>query len=316
MAEITYERLKNNIAEETVNGSQVSVTFKCPVTEKTHTATATMRASTGAGAKVKSRAKNEVIYAAKRGLRSLLRGVLGGGRAGSVAGNVAASSVPHGGSASYDKNSQQAAVVDAFRTVARNFAWNQEKQAYIDAETAEVTLSDFDRQLRDHPIEGKWERTVTARMLAEVANADGSVDEEEREFFESALDADLGSLDDLLKQGELSKFELEEVKPDARASMMMLACAMAMTDEVLDPKEQEVLARFAKGLGISLDREEQLRHWAAAKVVETMLEGCYEDGTLDDEERKRIGALATNIGINEGLVAKIDINIRKREGLG
>jgi hypothetical protein len=43
-----------------------------------------------------------------------------------------------------------------------------------------------------------------------------------------------------------------------------------------------------------------------------MLSGCYADGKLDDDERKRISKLAHGIGINEALVAKIDVRIRKR----
>ena len=315
MSDVTYERLKNNIAEESTNGSQVTVTFKCPVTEKLHHAVATMRASKGMGAEVKKQVKNELLYSAKRGLRSLLRGVLGGGRAGYAAGNVAAKSVPNAGSPVFDKAAQERAVVEAFESVASEFAWSEEQKAYIDAEEANVLMSDFDKQLKNHPIQGQWERSVTARMLAEIVAADGKIEDEEREFFESFLSDDTGTLDEVIEQGSLSKVELEEVKPDARASMMMLAYSIAMTDEKLDAAEQEALAKFAKGLGIPLDREEQIRSWSAAKVVETMLEGCYADGQIDDDERKRISELANNIGVNEALVAKLDVNIRKRKGI-
>lgn len=316
MSEITYERLKNNIAEESVNGSQVTVTFKCPVTEKLHHAVATMRPAMGVGAQVKKQVKNELLYSAKCGLRSLLRGVLGGGRVASSAGNVAARSVPNASAGNFDRAAREAAVVEAFQSLANEFAWSEEQQAYIDAEEAQVSMSEFDKQLKAHPIQGQWERSVTARMLAEIVMADGKVEEEERDFFESFLvGPDTQNLDDVVKKGSLSKFELEEVKPDARASMMMLAYAMAMTDEVLDASEQTVLAKFAKGLGIALEREEQLRHWAACKIVEEMLKGCYADGTIDGDERKRIEKLAANIGVNEALVAKLDVQVRKRKGI-
>lgn len=316
MSELTYEKLKNNIAEEEVNGSQVSVTFKCPVTEKLHHAVATMRPSTGAAANVKKQAKNELLYAAKRGLRGLLRGVLGGGRAGAVAGNVAAQSVPNAGAATYDKAAQQAAVVQAFEAVIANFAWDEAQKAFVDAESLELALSEFDKQLRDHPITGQWERSVTARMLAEIVAADGKVEDDEREFFADFLvSKETQSLEDLLKKGKLSKLELEECKPDARATMLMLAYAIAMTDENLAAAEQVRLAEFCKALGVSLDREELLRHWAAEKTVENVLSGCYADGEIDDDERKRIDQLAHNIGVNEALVAKLDVSVRKRLGV-
>ncbi|MBZ0135372.1 MAG: TerB family tellurite resistance protein [Planctomycetes bacterium] len=315
MSDITYERLKNNIAEESVNGAQVTVTFRCPATERIHHAIATMRPDTGVGAQVTRQAKNELLHSARRGLRNLLRGVLGGST-GSVAGSAAASAVPRAGSVTLDRTARERAVVEAFESVAAEFAWSDEQQAYIDAEEAHVLMSDFDKQLRAHPITGHWERSVTARMLAEVVMADGVIDDDEREFFEGFMTSkDTQSLDDLVKTGALSKLELGETKPDARASMMMLAYSMAMTDEKLDAAEQAILAKFAKGLGIALDREEQIRHWACVKVVETMLNECYADGKLDGAERGRIETLAANIGVNEALVAKLDVNVRKRKGI-
>ena len=316
MPEITYDKLKNIIAEEEVNGSQVSVTFKCPTTEKIYHAVGTMRPSTGVASKVKKQAKNELLYAAKRGLRGLLRGVLGGGRVGSVAGNVAAQSVPHAGAPVFDRAARERAVIESFEAVAQDFAWDEAAKSYVDAESLEIALSDFDRQLRDHPIDGKWERSVAARMLAEIIAADGQVEDEERDFFASFLTGkDTQSIEDLVNEGKLSNLELEECKPDTRASMLMLAYAVAMTDEELAEGELVRLAEFSKAFGVSLDREEALRHWAAQKIVESILMGCYADGELDDEERKRIDQLAQGIGVNEALVAKMDVGVRKRLGV-
>jgi len=198
MAEVTYDQLKNNIAEEEVNGSTVTVTFKCPVTEKLYHAVATMRPEKGVAANVKKQAKNELLYAARRGLRGLLRGVLGGGRVGYAAGNAAARSVPQAGSPTFGRASREAAVVEAFEAVAPELAWDDARKAFVDAETLELAMSDFDRQLRDHPISGEWERSVTARMLAEIVAADGKIEDEEREYFSAFLTSkETHSLDDL-----------------------------------------------------------------------------------------------------------------------
>jgi len=95
----------------------------------------------------------------------------------------------------------------------------------------------------------------------------------------------------------------------------MLAYAIAMTDEHLDEAEQVRLAEFCKAFGVSQDREDMLRSWAAGKIVESMLRSCYEDGKLDEDERARIEKLAQNIGVNEALVAKMDVQVRKRLGV-
>jgi hypothetical protein len=49
-------------------------------------------------------------------------------------------------------------------------------------------------------------------------------------------------------------------------------------------------------------------------VIENILLGCYADGKLDAAEQERIGKLAVNIGVNEALVAKVDVRVRKRLG--
>ena len=306
MSTITYERLKQNIAEEEVRGDQVSVTFKCPVTEKLHHAVAVMRppvlAPTG-------RPGTGKITPARLAFRGVLRGIF----AAAVASQQNARIKPVGATAVYyDHTSRQTAVVEAFESLAPHFVWDEALSAYVDAEHAQNTLSPFDLQLRNFPLVNKWERTLCARMLAEVVAADGKVSSAERDFFKTFLSSDTGTLDELIQQGRVSKMELEETRPAARATMLMLAYGIAMSDERMDAREQNTLARFAKGLGASLDREEQIRHWACEKVVENMLGACYADGTLNDDERKRISKLAHGIGINEALVAKVDVRIRKR----
>jgi uncharacterized tellurite resistance protein B-like protein len=306
LSQITYERLKLNIAEEEVRGDQVSVTFKCPVTEKLHHAVAVMRppvlAPTG-------RPGTGTITPARLAFRGVLRGVF----AAAVASQQNARIKPVGATAVYfDHTSRQTAVVEAFESLAPHFVWDETRKAYIDAEHAQNTLSGFDNQLRTHPITNTYERALAARMLAEIVAADGKVTSAEREFFKTFLSTETGALDDLIRSGRVSKMELEETRPAARATILMLAYGIAMSDERLDAREQNILARFAKGLGVSLDREEQIRHWACEKVVENMLAGCHADGKLDDAERTRIGKLAHGIGINEALVAKIDVRIRKR----
>jgi uncharacterized tellurite resistance protein B-like protein len=306
MAQLTYERLKNNIAEEEVVGDQVLVTFKCPVTDKMFHVISHMRPPVIANA---TKPQTHKISPARIGFRGVLRGAF-------AAPAPTKKTRPDPGATAiyYDRSSREVAVLEAFETIQTQFAWDEQKQAYVDAESVQNTLSPFDFQLRNHPLPDKWHRAMCARMLAEVVAADGKVTQAEREFFKTVLSTETGTLDDLLQAGRVSKMELEESRPATRATMLMLAYALAMSDETLDPREQNILARFAKGLGVSLDREEQVRNWACEKVVENMLTACYADGKLDNSERDRIGKLAHGIGINEALVAKIDVRIRKRHG--
>lgn len=313
MAEVTYEKLQNNIVEEKINGSRVTVTFKCPATDNTFTGTATMPRKDGVGARVKQRAKRNMVYAAKRGFRSLMHNVFGGGVAGTTAGDVASSAVGSGSSSvEYD---QKAGVVEAFNIIRDNFAWDESKKAFVDATAMEGMVSDFDRQLRDHPLVSKWDKGVAARMMVEIMAADGNVDDDERDFFEGFITDDTGTVDEMLEKGKLANIELEETTPDSRATMFMLANAMALIDESLDEAEVVRLHEFAVALGIRPEREEEIKNWAAEKVVENTIAGCYEDGSLSDEDKERLNKLAANIGVNEAMVAKLDIRVRKRQGI-
>jgi uncharacterized tellurite resistance protein B-like protein len=311
LPQVTYARLKQNIALEEVHGDVVAVTFHCPVTGKLFHAVATMRPPVIAPLPP-GKGGTELHTHARRGFRGLLRGVFAAAVVDEATARKRSRHLPGATAVYYDHTSRETAVVEAFETLATNFAWDEARQAFVEAEVMHNTLSGFDMQLQSHPLLNKWERVMAARMLAEIVAADGKVTSAEREFFKSFLSTDTGTLDELIQQGRVSKMELEETRPAARATMLMLAYGVAMCDERLDAREQNILARLAKGLGVALDREEQIRHWACEKVVENMLSGCYADGKLDDDERKRISKLAHGIGINEALVAKIDVRIRKR----
>ena len=303
MAAITYERLKNNIAEDEVSGPLVMVTFRCPVTEKLIHSVATMRE---AGGKVSG-------APALAGLQASLHTVFAPVQE-TQHDKVSGKPLELHGGTNFDRAAHERAVVEAFEAVAPQFAWDNERKAFIDAEEAKNPLCQFDRQLLDHPIDASWERVVAARMLGAIAAADGKISAGERAFFASVLNSETGTLDSLIKEGAPSKLELEETRPGARATMLMLAYALALSDEHLDASEIKLLDKFARALGVNMEREENIRHWASEKVVENMLAGCYADGRLDADEMKRIEGLARNIGVNEALVAKIDVRVRKRLG--
>lgn len=314
MPEVTYDQLKNNVVEEKVNGATMHVTFKCPSTDKTFDASAPMPRKDGVGARMKTKAKNEMLYAAKRGFRRLLRGVFGGGAVGRAASNVGSSAVGHGGRASveYDK---KGGVVAAFESIQENFAWDAGRQAYVDATGMEGMVGEFDTQLQNHPLASQWDKGVAARMMAEIIAADGDVGDDEREFFEGFVNDDTGTLNEIIEKGKLSRVELEETTPDSRATMFMLACAVAFSDEELDDAEIARLSEFAEQLGIRPDREKALKQYACEKVIENTLSGYYADGELDEDERISINGMAAGIGVDETLVERLDVRVRKRLGI-
>lgn len=315
MSDITYEKLKKNISSETTENSTMKVTFTCAATGNKVVSEATMAQAKGVGASVKKVVKRGLFSAARRSLRGALRGVFGSGVIGNAVQSAASGSVGHGVKAEYDNDSKHNAVVAAFMTVSKKFAWSSNDNAYVMADHLEGMLSEFDKQMREHPLKNRWDKAVCARVLAEVASADGQIEDEEQEMFNSFLDDDTGSLEEVIKAGGLSKIELDEVTPDSRGTILMLGWTMAFSDEELDDKERERLTEIADMMGFSKDRLTHFMHISAEQVVVSVLEGCYEDGGLDEDEKKRISELAGNIGVNEALVAKLDVKVRMRLGI-
>jgi hypothetical protein len=302
MPDITIDQLRENIAEYSLTNDGVAVTFHCPVSGRVVHAVAPLRSR--ARAQGQNSTPTGLINAARHGFTRVFRGVLG-----------EQSSAPAPSTVTAGEAEVDAAIVDAFRGVADQFTWDAEKKVFLDAATAGELMTEFDRQLVDAPIVKRWDRRVTARMLAEIAAADGKVTEEEREFFGDCLNSEVGDLDKLLETEPLNRIELEETTPGVRGTMLMLAFAIAMCDEELAEKELIRAHDLAEMLGLSKDREDELRHCAAEKIIENMLGSCYAHDELTPEAMQRISELGDKIGVNQGLVAKIDVRLRKRRGI-
>lgn len=136
MNPLTYEAIAANVADVSVDGSQVRVSWKCPSTGRVvGTSTGTMAVdyslTNRIGASVKRSIASEVIYGAARLVASLLGGAAG--RVVSNAAYTAAADINTRATASvdYSEASRQAAVVAAFETVKASFAWDEAQRRFI-----------------------------------------------------------------------------------------------------------------------------------------------------------------------------------------
>jgi hypothetical protein len=125
-----------NIGKVDVNGAQVEVTWKCPVTgHVVGQSTATMSADPSVSgrvlASVKRSVASEVVYGAARFVSSLL-----GGAAGRVVSNAvytAAGDINSRATAGvdYTEASRQAAIVAAFETMKPSFVWDEQRRQFV-----------------------------------------------------------------------------------------------------------------------------------------------------------------------------------------
>jgi hypothetical protein len=136
MTPISYQMIAANIADATVEGTQVRVSWTCPVTHRalgTSSGTMTADASVTArvGANVQRTVASELIYGAARLVSSLL-----GGAAGRVVSNAAYTAAADinaktTSGVDYTESSRRAAIVVAFESVKSSFAWDEARRQFV-----------------------------------------------------------------------------------------------------------------------------------------------------------------------------------------
>ncbi|MCW5658893.1 MAG: hypothetical protein KIT60_14420 [Burkholderiaceae bacterium] len=136
MNPVGYDTILANISKVDVNGAQVEVTWRCPVTgHVVGSSTATMAADPSVAGKVLASVKrsiaSEVVYGAARFVTSLL-----GGAAGRVVSNAAYTAAGDINSrvtsgVDYSDDSRQAAIMAAFETIRPSFAWDEQRRQFV-----------------------------------------------------------------------------------------------------------------------------------------------------------------------------------------
>jgi hypothetical protein len=136
MNTITYDSIAANVAQASVDGAQVNVTWKCPVSGRvvgTSQGWMAADASLGnrVGASVKRSIASEVIYGAARMVSGLLGGVAG--RVVSQAAYTAAADINARATSGvdYTEASRQAAIVAAFESVKSSFTWDEARRQFV-----------------------------------------------------------------------------------------------------------------------------------------------------------------------------------------
>jgi hypothetical protein len=317
MNPIPFPAIQPLIATAQADGPMMQVTFRCPVSGTTVSSTATIQADDGLGSRAAEGAKRSLLWGVKNALSRAVQSALGHGMLGSAASSAAYGAMSDVGSKrSYSEEEKRAAIVAAFERVKDRFIWDAAGRRFISAQAGGEVLIDFMRQLETAPIATPYDRRVTARMLASIAAADGSLGDEERQFLAGFMSPELGSVDDLVRMPQPSAAELAECAPGpSRHTMLMLAWAVAFTDEELAPQEARRLSEFAAGLAVDDARAGELRRFAQIYVVDQALGRAYPDGRRDPAAHADVMALARRIGLEDEQAERVDIRFRKRYGL-
>ncbi|WP_045119625.1 TerB family tellurite resistance protein [Haliangium ochraceum] len=317
MSQSTYEAIQPLIAHSEQQGTSMRVIFRCPASGEEVEATAGLRSGNDLGNRVAQSAKRSLMWSVRSAIASAVRSAFGHG----IVSNMAQSATRDAMSAgqqrlTYSDSDKRDAIERAFESVSSQFVWDSEQSRYISSKAAGSSMSEFLTQLGNAPVTAKFDRGVVARMLTEIAAADGSVGDDERAFLAAFIPPDLGTVDDLLRASKVSPAELAETSTGAvRDTMLMLAWAVAYTDEELAPEEAARLEEFASGLAIDGARVAALKSYAQHYLLDQSLQRAYASGQRDAAVHAEAMAMAQRLGIDATEAERADIRFRKRYGL-
>lgn len=318
MADLTYDVIKPLIAHEAIEGRQVRVLFRCPVSGSEVPASAAVQG--GVGSRAKSAVKQTMMRNLRYGLSSFVRSLVGGGRMGSMASSAVSSASRNSGSAvSCTEDERRAAVLQAFKSVRSRFAWDQATNRFVDAKILAELMTEFSRLTASVQIVDAWDRMVLARMLTEIAASDGTIGDEERGFFEAFAGAGVDGadldLDDLLSKPPLTAQELASTSKPVRPVLLMLATAVAYSDEQMTSDEGTRLMAYAQGLQVRPEQAHALFAAARDHVLDQLLMAVYADGVADPAERQSVVRLAARLQVDEPTLVRMEGRTRRRMGI-
>ena len=307
--EFTYEMIEPLIAFQETDGRSVIVEFALPGSNDVFESKASIKKSTDVGSKVKRRLAQVGRSQARMLATRAIRGAIGGGivgRLGTSACQTASQEVKPGEGPTEDEI--QAAIVDAFMRVKDNFHYDEVSGTWGKPLIAPPPppKSPFEEQMNNHPIADPHDKNVFARVLAELAYADGTVSKDEAEFFKNIIPPDQPSLDRLAKADPVSKVEAEEVTQLVKATIYMVAWVIALIDLNLDPVEEELLMEYSDVFGIQPARREELIKHAKYFVIEQNID--------PDEPRDELFAVADKIKLNHDDAERARIAYKRRVG--
>ncbi len=303
------------------SGRTVDVVFACPVTGRQVQARHTLPADRSVGAQVGQRMQRSLMWSMRSAIASAIRSTMGHGIAGRMASDLAYTAMNEAtrtrSSNSLSRREQDQAVLEAFAAVQGQFIWDPQRAGWVSRDAAQELMSDFDQQLSTHPVQHPYDRLIMARMLVEIARADGVLSSEEQSWLTDLITPDVGSIGDLSQRPPLSAAELgQSSQGGVRDSMLLMAWALALVDEEMDAAEQRALQGFARGLGLSAQREDRVRRIAQGWILDQALDRMFAWGGHDQHARQQLFTLAQRIGMGEREALEAEARFQRRKALG
>ena len=300
MDEITYESIKPYILEEKFDGSKCYCVFEVEGEQFEAKSQVKTTAKQGS-AKIVGNVKRLAIGRGRSVIMRVVRRAVGGGFAATAASQAGNETIRQATSGvNFTRAEKEAAVIKAFESIAFELVNKDGKWALA------TEFSEFEKIVRSQPLQKPYDKKILARLLVEVARADGNIAQEEKDFFEGFLNEETGNLGSLMRAPAVSMVECEEVSDDAKGLVYMVTAAVAYADHSLADEEKIKLDDYAEYFEFKdKDKQEYIR-LAQDYTIENLIR---DKGRLTREELYEI---ADNIGMDRGEAERAQIKVDKR----
>ncbi|MCB0644535.1 MAG: TerB family tellurite resistance protein, partial [Phaeodactylibacter sp.] len=182
----------------------------------------------------------------------------------------------------YSAEDKREAIVEAFKKVADSFYFDANSNSWTvpppepaaPQAAGRVSIrskgrrSEAESQLAGAPLKSHFEKEVLARLLVELANVDGQIKAEEKEFLQAVIGDEFGSMEDLLAKDPVSQIECEELPAKSKETIYMLAWVMSLVDFDIDPAEKNMLLEYADMMGLSNSQVKDITQRAKLYLLE------------------------------------------------
>lgn len=307
--EITYELIEPLIIHTEMQGTKVIVEFRIPGSDEVIESDANMKREKSTKGRMKQVVKRTMANNARRTATRMMRQALGSNmisRSASMAMNAGSRDLVR--QAQFGKAEKEEAVISAFVRVQHHFHYDEETGEWGKSPKPppDVPKAPFEQQLIDAPIRNKYDQEILARIMAELANADGHLDKSEEEFFNDVIPPEFLPLESLMKKDPVNSIECEEVSEPVKATIYQFAWAIALVDYDLDAVEEELLMEYADMFGFTDDRREELVRNAKYHILERAI---HEETT-----REELYEYADRIRLDHFEAERCRARMKKRQG--
>lgn len=301
---ISYQSIQSLIVSANFISARVECVFQVPGTQRQVSAVGRLRKSNETKRAIQGFATEGIRNQVQWGLRDFVGGFFSSPHLKHAAMRTTDRLVSdQAQKVEYTREEREAAVVEAFMSVATQFNFNNQTQSW----QTQQAMSEFQKRLQQNPLTEGYDKEVLARMLIEIAQAEGSIGMEEQELLDRFIDRDLIDVDQFLTYPALTAADLMmTTSPAIRENLFMLAATMVMADHNVTDKEKQKLVEFAKLMQLPAPQVTALVKVAKFFVIEIAL-------VYSSDEPEAILAIAAQLKLERSEAEQFIADYRRRK---